>query len=169
MRFKHSLILSMLMIAFSSFSTAQTKIAHIDFQKLVEGLPEVDSIKAKLEIMQASYEKKLTAIETELKNKQDYWKMNPTNDPDILEIRQQEYQDLVNRYQQIQQEAQQAISAKQDELIQPVIDKVKGVIQTVAKEKGYTYVLDSSEGLSVIYGDPNHDLIAAVKAKLGVK
>ena len=44
--------------------------------------------------------------------------------------------------------------------------KVKETIQKIAKEKGYNYVLDSSEGSGVIFSDPKHDLMEAVKAAL---
>lgn len=148
---------------------AQTKIAHINSTELMEQLPEVDSIEAQLTKLSDTYQKTLSAIEKELASKQEYWSAFPSSDPDVKEIRQQEYQDMVERYQRKQQEAQRDLTAKQDELLEPVLEKVKTVIKEVAKEKGYAYVLDSSDGGGVIYGDPTHDLAVAVKAKLGIK
>lgn len=169
MKITKLLALACSIIFFANLGNAQTKIAHINSSELMEQLPEVDSIEAQLTRMSETLQKTLTAIEKELQFKEQYWKDNPTKDPEIIELRQQEYQDLVSRYQRKQQEAQKALSEKQDELLAPVLEKVKNVIQQVAKEKGYSYVLDSSEGGGVIYSDPSHDLLIAVKAKLGVK
>jgi outer membrane protein len=41
-------------------------------------------------------------------------------------------------------------------------------IKNVAKEKGYSYVLDESTN-SLLVAPPGDDLLAAVKAKLGIK
>jgi len=157
------------LVLFAGVSHAQTKTAFIDYTELMTKLPEVDSVQAKLKKMQATYEKTLTAIEKELNSKQKYWQDVPPEDATISELRTQEYQSLVNRYQTIEQEASKALNDKQVELLEPIIEHVKEVIATVAKAKGYTYVLDSSDGGSVLYGDPSHDLMEAVKTKLTTK
>ena len=98
--------------------------------------------------------------------KETFWEANPTEDPDILLLRQKEYEELVQRYQTTEQEARQGISKKQSSLYEPLFDSLKKVIQEVAIELGYTYVLDSGEGGGMIYSDPSHDLMAAVKERL---
>ncbi len=49
-----------------------------------------------------------------------------------------------------------------------MFDKVKLAVTAVAKEKGYTYVLDATSQIMVVAPDAD-DLTAAVKLKLGVK
>ena len=166
MKIKQFIVIAILLFAGAGISTAQTKVAHINSNELMEQLPKVDSIKAQLTRLSEEFQKTLDAIETELTNKQKYWAEFPTKDPEVLELRQKEYQDLVNRYQMKEQEAQQTISKKQEELLTPVLDEVKEMIQKVAKEKGYNYVLDSSDGLGVLFSDPKHDLMEAVKSAL---
>lgn len=157
-------------IALFTISAAQAqkpvKIAHINSNELIESLPQIDSIKKQLEGIGNEYQRMLDAVSKELQQKQEYWDSNPTTDQTILEIRGKEYQGLVTRYQSIQQEAQQVLSNKENELMEPVISKLKSVVQEVAKEKGYTYVFDSTEGGGLIYGDPAHDLIEAVRERL---
>ncbi len=144
----------------------QMKIAHINSAELMDGLPQVDTINLKLERLQKEYQRMLDAIKTELAQKETFWEANPTDDPDILLLRQKEYEELVQRYQTTEQEARQGISKKQAALYTPLFESLKKVIQEVAVELGYTYVLDSGEGGGMIYGDPSHDLMTAVKEKL---
>lgn len=163
-----SLFLSVIaVIGLSATSHAQQmKIAHINSSELMEGLPQIDTIKMQLDGLQKEYEHTLEAIGKELENKQKYWADNPSTDRSVNELRQKEYEELINRYQTAQQKAQQALSVKEAELMQPFVEKLKTVVQEVAKAKGYNYVFDSSEGGGLIYGDPTHDLMIAVKEKL---
>ena len=144
----------------------QMKIAHINSAELMNGLPEVDTINMKLENLQKEYQRMLDAIKTELAQKETFWEANPTEDTDILLLRQKEYEELVQRYQTTEQEARQGIAKKQSALYEPLFASLKKVIQDVAVELGYTYVLDSGEGGGMIYSDPSHDLMEAVKEKL---
>ena len=53
---------------------------------------------------------------------------------------------------------------KQQELMAPVLEKVQKAIEAVAKEKGYTYILDAAAG--VLYADPQYDVSDLVRQKL---
>ncbi|MCB0733068.1 MAG: OmpH family outer membrane protein [Bacteroidetes bacterium] len=166
MKIKQLIVIAILLFAGTSWSQAQIKVAHINSSELMDQLPKVDSIKSQLTKLSEQYQKTLDAIEAELTNKQQYWAQFPSKDPEVIELRQKEYQDLVNRYQLKEQEANQKIAEKQEQLLTPVLEEVKETIQKIAKEKGYNYVLDSSEGSGVIFSDPKHDLMEAVKAAL---
>ena len=169
MNIKRVLLAAFTLLTVSAASQAQTKtlkIAHINSAELMEDLPQLDTIKQKLETISKEYQSMLNAIQKELEDKQTYWESDPNPDETIQAIRQKQYQDLVTRYQTVQQEAQQAMQNKEATLMKPLIERLKKIIEEVAKEKGYTYVLDSSEGSGLIYGDPAHDLIEAVKERL---
>ena len=64
--------------------------------------------------------------------------------------------------------AQQQVSAKTNELSKPLIDRARGIIAQVAKEKGFTYVIDTYQ-TDLIVSPAEDDLMPAVKAKLGLK
>jgi Skp family chaperone for outer membrane proteins len=54
--------------------------------------------------------------------------------------------------------------------LQPVYKSIQAAVKAVALERGYKYVLDSSESsLVVLYASPSDDIFQAVKAKLGIK
>src|SRR5436190_21774981 len=58
---------------------------------------------------------------------------------------------------------------KRQELIKPIQDKVFNAVQKLAVEKQYDFILDKSEGITVIFADPKLDKSADVIRLLGVK
>lgn len=58
---------------------------------------------------------------------------------------------------------------KRQELIKPVQDRVYNAVQKLAVEKQYDFILDKSEGITVIFADPKLDRSADVLRNLGVK
>jgi outer membrane protein len=62
--------------------------------------------------------------------------------------------------------SQQAVQAKQEELVGPIYTKIINAMNAVAKEKGYAYVLSKE---SLLVAPPGEDMLPLVAAKLGVK
>ena len=58
---------------------------------------------------------------------------------------------------------------KRQELIKPIQDRVYNAIQKVAIAKMYDFILDKSEGITVIFADPKLDKSEEVLKELGVK
>ena len=58
---------------------------------------------------------------------------------------------------------------KRQELIKPVQDKVYAAVQKLAIEKQYDFILDKSEGITIIFADPKLDRSEDVLKNLGVK
>ena len=58
---------------------------------------------------------------------------------------------------------------KRQELIKPIQDKVYVAIQKLAVDKSYDFILDKSEGITVIFADQKLDKSDDVLKFLGVK
>jgi outer membrane protein len=58
---------------------------------------------------------------------------------------------------------------KRQELIKPVQDKVYNAVQKLAVQRGYDFILDKSEGITVIFADPKLEKSEDVLRELGVK
>jgi len=58
---------------------------------------------------------------------------------------------------------------KRQELIKPIQDKVYNAVQKMAVEKQYDFILDKSEGITVIFADPKLDKSEEVLRIMGVK
>lgn len=159
----------MMVLSIPSYGQVKLKIGHINSNDLMEVMPGRDSALKVLEAYATSLEEQLKAMNTEFQAKYDkYLADEPILVSPIKEARQQELVDLQNRIADFQETAQTMLSEKEAELVQPLIDKAKKAVEEVAKEKGYTYVFDTSIG-ALIYFDQSDDLLPFVKEKLGIK
>ena len=55
------------------------------------------------------------------------------------------------------------------DLVKPIQDKVYNAIQQLAVNRMYDFILDKSEGITVIFADPKLDMSEAVLRSLGIK
>jgi outer membrane protein len=58
---------------------------------------------------------------------------------------------------------------KRQELIKPIQDKVYNAVQKMAAQRGYDFILDKSEGITVIFADPKLEKSEDILKELGVK
>jgi outer membrane protein len=166
--FKVALVaLSMLLVG--NFAHAQTKIGYINFQALIGQMPEAKTIKSQIDIYQKQFVDQLTTMNNELQTKgKEFQAQSATMTDAARTVKQTELQDMQKRMQDFENNAQQQVDAKTNELSKPLIDKARGAVTAVAKEKGIAYVLDSSQ-TQLLVSPEGDDLTAAVKVKLGLK
>jgi outer membrane protein len=151
-------------------ASAQTKIGYINTEELISVMPEAEKADADLKDYQNALAQQGQDMGKEADEKADkYVKDSLTLNASMKEIRRKE---VVEAYQKAQawtqQTAQDMYNQKAQQLIAPIRQKAIKAIQDVAKEKGYTYVLDASTSVLLVQptGD---DLLPAVKTKLGIK
>lgn len=155
------------MVSMSSFANAQ-KIGYINTNDLIPNMPEYKTVTAQVDAYKKTFVDVLQNLSNELQTKgADYQKNQATMTDAQKTAKQAELNDLNTRANNYQNDAQQKVAQKGEELMKPLLDKAKTAITQVAKEKGYTYVIDSST-TTFIVAPPADDLLAAVKAKLGI-
>ena len=166
-QFKTLLFAALLFIGATSFSNAQSKIAHINTNELIEAMPQMKTAKAELEKLSKTYEAEIQGMATEYQNKlKQYQAEVDTKTEEENTKRAQEVKTMEQSIRQYQGQAQQDLQKKESELLKPIFDKAKAAIQKVAKAQGFQYVLDSTQGSGVLLAD-GKDLMADVKKELG--
>jgi len=166
--FKVALV-AVCMVFMGNFAKAQVKIGYIDQNALIGVMPELATVKVQMEAFQKTFVDGYAVLNKELNDKgQDYQSHQATMNDAQKTIKQSELADLQKRMQDFQTSAQQKIEAKSQEYMKPLYDRVHAAIDAIAKEKGYTYVLDSSQ-TSLLVSPPADDMMVAVKAKMGIK
>lgn len=168
---KTALVLTFAFISqFSNAQSTKPKLGYVDISVVIQSLPAyqdaqkklqgyVNQLQAVMDTMQNEYQQKLAAYQQDEANLE-----GP-----VKETRQQEIIDLQNRIQKLQDSSSDQINQKQMELLQPLEDKVMAAINSVAKQKGYTYIFDSTKGSGLLYGPPSDNVTDFVKAELGVQ
>jgi outer membrane protein len=160
-----------LFLIFSAAGQAQNplKIGYIDFNALITAMPGIDSVKIKRQKYQQTLTDQLDAMRTEFENKYVDYQSQAAGMSDLIkQTKEKELSDLQTRIDAFQQKAQQDLQAKQQELLQPIIDKAKEAIREVAREGKYTYVINNIEDV-VLYSEPADDVMLLVKKKLGIQ
>jgi outer membrane protein len=163
------LVAGCMMFAGSFVANAQSKIGHINFNAIIDILPDTKTVSATLQAYQKTFMDQLSIMQTDLQAKAaDYDAKKATMTDAVRQLKEGELQDLQKRAQDYQANAAQKVDQKKEELVKPLFDKVRATISLVAKEKGYAYVIDSSQNELLVSPDAD-DLLAAVKLKLGLK
>jgi len=146
---------------------AQSKVAHINSQALISEMPEVKEAQAQLEKLQKTYQTEIEASMKEYQTKLQTYSADAQNQTEVTnQARQKELAGMEQNIQQYQQTAAQDIQKKQADLLKPLIDKARAAIQKVAKAQGFDYVIDATEGGSLILAG-GKDLLEEVKIELG--
>jgi len=145
------------------------KIGYMSIDQMVSIMPEATKIDTLLSKYQNdSLNQTLNTIVAEYQYKDSILtKTDTTKTPkSVLNQLKTDVNVLAYQIQNWQTLAGQAYQAKQDQLLGPIYTKVATALRTVAKEKGYAYVMNKDIFLVAPDGD---DLLPAVAAKLGVK
>jgi len=163
------LLVPAFVLSFAVFSSAQ-KIGYLNSVTLLQEIPEVKQANANLEALQKQLQKKGQGMLEEFQKKyQDLQRKEQQGElsPKQLEEEAQGLKSEELKITQYEQDMQKQLAEKQQTLLQPILDRVNGLIKEVADENGFTYILDSSSGF-ILFADDTHDVTALVKAKLGM-
>jgi len=164
-----ALVALILGCSFTSGVQAQVKIGYIDFNTLLAAMPGIDSVKIKLQKYQKTLSDQMDAMKAEFENKyMDYQSQASSMSDLIKQTKEKELSDLQGRIDAFQQKANTDLQAKQQELVQPFIEKAKIAVQEVAKENKYTYILNAIEDV-VLYKEATEDIMTLVKKKLNIQ
>jgi len=157
-------------MAFGMLSaSAQTKIGYINTDELISLMPEAQKADAEIKEYQVSLQQQGKTLMEEADKKRDqYYVDSPKLSAQMKEIRTTDLVKLYSRLQNYEQEMQELTQQYAQSKIIPIRQKATDAIKAVAKEKGYGYVLDEATSVLLV-APPADDLLAAVKAKLGIK
>ncbi|HEY1018428.1 MAG TPA: OmpH family outer membrane protein [Sediminibacterium sp.] len=116
---------------------------------------EIDDKQAQLDKMYKNYEAESFMLTDELKKKRE----------DELFVREKEVRELQKRRFGYEGD----LFKERQKLVKPVQDKVYNAVQKMAISKAYDFVLDKSEGITIIFADPKLDKSEDVLKELGIK
>jgi outer membrane protein len=144
------------------------KIAFVNSQALMPAAPgyaaaeatlskEGEAFRTQLQKLQDSVNKMLT----------DYQKAEPTLSAATKDARQKAIQSLETDLQAKQLQFQQQFAARQNEVMAPITDAVKKVLDDIREEGGYAMILDNAPGASnIVSADKNLDITDKVVSRL---
>jgi outer membrane protein len=162
---------AILLIPAGLFSQKQIKLGHIDSQKLIMAMPESDSAQKKLQKVEQEFQATLEELQVEFNRKFKNYQDNYTTMTELIRsTKESELNELSERIQNFQTQAQQDFERQRVELFRPIQEKAKKAVDEVAEENGFTYIFDIGPGVgAIVYASPDtEDILPLVKAKLGL-
>lgn len=165
---KKAIITAVIALFIISTSWAQ-KIGHINSQQLLVESPLVKDADKKITDFQntliAKGESMVKKFETEYET---YVKDREAGILSQIQMQQREsgLQATQQSIQKYEQEVQQKLAIKREELYKPILDKVKVAIDNLGKSGEYTMIFDTSTN-GLLFAMEGEDLLAKVKANLG--
>jgi len=167
---KFFLISLVLGLNFCGFSQ---KYAIIDTKYILDKMPDYKDAQKKLDDVAAGWQKEIDTKQAELdKMYRDFEAEQVMLSDDLkkkredqLFLKEKELRDLQRKRFGFEGD----LFKKRHELVKPVQDKVYSAIQKMAVQRSYDFILDKSEGITVIFADPKLDKSEDVLKELGVR
>ena len=151
-------LLSICILAVSS--TFAQKVGYLNFQELVQDMPEIKKVKVKMDSLNMQWEETIKMTNEDIQKKMaDYEAHVATWTPTIKSLKEKDIIDLRGKAESLNQTAQEDLQAQQKKLLEPIVKR--------AKEGGYTMVIDSSAEI-LVYTNPADDLLPLVRKKIGL-
>ena len=168
---KHLLVLLMGLASFFSVE-AQTKYAVINTKYILDKIPEykeadkklkalgdqwqkeIDDKQMILDKMYKNYEAEQFMLSEDLRKKRE----------DELFVKEKELRDLQKKRFGYEGD----LFKERQKLVKPIQDKVYNAVQKMAAARAYDFILDKSEGITIIFADPKLDKSDDVLKELGI-
>ncbi|HCC69624.1 MAG TPA: hypothetical protein DEQ09_00505 [Bacteroidales bacterium] len=166
------LLVLVAMVSLSQNVIAQNfKFGHINSDELFSIMPEKDTILKQMEDLRTELQNALEIMQVEYNNKfNDYSNEAEKLSELVRKTKEEELVDMQQRIANFSKNADQQLVNKQNELMQPVIQKAEKGIKDVAREGGFTYIFDLSRGPIIYFNEEqSENILDKVKAKLGIQ
>jgi len=164
-------LLIVVVLSFAEVANAQ-RYAIIDSKYILQKIPEYLDAQKKLDSFSVVWQKQIDQKQIELdKLQKDYDAESVMLSDDLKKKREDE---LFNRQKEIRDLEterfgyQGELFKKREELIKPIQDRVYNAIQKLAVERSYDFILDKSEGITVIFADPKLDKSDEILRTMGI-
>ena len=149
------------------------KYAIIDTKYILDRMPEYKQAQKQLDDVAAGWQKEIDSMQTNLD------RMYKDYDAEQVmlseELRKKREDQLFQKEKEVRDMQRKRFGfegdlfKKRQELIKPIQDKVYNAVQKMAVQRGYDFVLDKSEGITIIFADPKLDKSEDVLKDLGIR
>jgi len=172
-RIMKKLFLVVCSVMLVSLSTFAQRYAVIDTKYILDKLPEYKEADTKLQQISDQWQKDIDARQAQLdKMYKDYDAEQYMLSDELKKKREDELFNKEKEVRDLQKRRfgyQGDLFTERQKLVKPIQDKVYNAVQKIAAAHSYDFILDKSEGITVIFADPKLDKSDEVLSVLGIK
>ncbi len=161
MKYTRTLLILAIGMLLSATTLQAQKVAVVDINLILESLDDYKTAQADVDKIAARWRQE---IEQEFdKVKGMYNKYQAEQVLMSEEMRAQQEQEILTKEKEIREMQKSKFGPegelfkKRQELIRPVQDKVYGMIEAYANERGYDFIFDKSSSSGIIFANPQFD------------
>ena len=169
---KKILLLAACSFMLVAFAHAQ-KYAVSDTKYILDKMPEYKAAQKQLDDIPATWQKEIDRKQMDLdKMYKDFEAEQVMLSDDLKKKREDQLYIKEKGLRELQKSRfgfEGELFKKRQELIKPVQDRVYNAVQKLAVQRGYDFILDKSEGITVIFADPKLEKSEDVLRELGVR
>jgi outer membrane protein len=170
---KKLLFVALLVLGSFVGATAQQRYAVIDTKYILDRIPAYKEADAKLKVIGEQWQKEIDDLQAQLDKMYKNYESEQFMLTEALKKKREdelfEKEKLVRDLQKKRFGYEGDLFKERQRLIKPVQDKVYDAIQKIATSRSYDFVLDKSEGITIIFADPKLDKSDDVLKELGIK
>ncbi len=166
------IILALFLIS-AAFITNAQRYAIIDSKYILDKVPEYKEAQKKLDNFSELWQKELDQKRAAMDKMYKDYDAEQVMLTDVLKKKRED--ELFNKEKELRDLQKKRFGfegdlfKKRQELIKPLQDRVYNAVQKLAVEKLYDFILDKSEGITVIFADPKLDKSDDVLRNMGIK
>jgi outer membrane protein len=170
---KKLLFVALMVLVTAVGASAQQRYAVIDTKYILERIPAYKEADAKLKLVGEQWQKEIDDLQVQLDKMYKNYESEQFMLTDALKKKRED--ELFEKEKQVRDLQKKRFGYEGDlfkerqRLIKPVQDKVYDAIQKIATSRSYDFVLDKSEGITIIFADPKLDKSDDVLKELGIK
>ena len=158
---------ALLLLASVTGSASAQKLGYIRSSVLLEQAPGRAEAEGQFDRETAGFREQIKRMQDSLNVMvSGYEKSREKMTPAARDARAKELQTRDQEYQRRTRELEQKAQARQAELVQPILDRVKASIEDVRVEGGYSFIFNMEQGTNILAADKNLDITDRVLAKL---
>ncbi|MFB9861778.1 OmpH family outer membrane protein [Rufibacter immobilis] len=150
-KLKSLLVAAFLLVSVASFAqTGTVKVGYTNANYIISQLPESRQIESDLKAHSSQLEKELQNKYKSYQEKVEAYKKGAGQMTDVVRAdREKELTTLQASIEEFQRNADASLQKKEQEKLQPVMEKIQKAIDKVAKENGYTHIFTAE---ALLYG-----------------
>lgn len=148
------------------------EFGYFNRNEVFQSMPETQEAIKKLDQLAKTLEDELLMLRTEYQKKGSDFVAQRDSLPESIRVRRMtEIQELEERIKAFYQSSQEDLNKKEQELVQPINEKLVAAVKAVGDEQGLVYIFDISTPSTLMYYSPSKckDVTAAIRTKLGLK
>lgn len=157
----------------ASLTAQSQRYAIIDTKYILDKMPDYKAAQSKLDAFASDWQKEIDAKQTELdKMYRDFEAEQVMLSEEHRKKREDQLFEMEKSLRDLQRKRfgfEGDLFKKRQELVKPVQDKVYNAVQKLAIQRSYDFILDKSEGITIIFADPKLDKSEDVLRELGIR